>query len=148
MLYFTPLLRKQSIFLLLLLCTLGGCVTTARFDQYAYIQTTSIKVDALNVMDLATEDFSLHKDEVKQVVTTINKVYEYERNRKSNEITLKLWDKMRDTSGHLFMGFVERWKKNGKLRPVLIQESEKQVGEAFDVIAQFESKKITSKQAQ
>jgi hypothetical protein len=135
-------------FLLPLFFLITGCASISHYDQYIYTQTTSVKVDALNVMDLATEDFASHQQEVKQVITNIDKTYEYERNRKNNGITIKLWDKLNDTTGHLFAGFVKRWKNEGKLRPVFIQESKKEVGEAFDVIAQLESKKIKPKQAQ
>jgi len=127
---------------------LASCVAISHYDQYAYTQTTSLKVDALNVMDLATEDYSAHQQEVKQATTNLDKIYEYERNRKNNDITIQLWNNLKDTSGHLFIGFIRRWKGEGKLRPAFIQESKKQVGEAFDIIAQLESKKITSKQAQ
>lgn len=130
----------------LFLLLLTGCKSMSQFDQHVYVQTTSVKVDALSVMDLAVEDYSSHQQEVKQMIVNIDKIYEYERNRKNNEITLKLWDKLRDTSGHLFGGFVKRWKTDGKLRPVFIQESKKQVGEAFDILAQLESKKIRHKQ--
>ena len=142
------ILKKNSFFVLSILILIASCASTSHYDQYVYTQTTSIKVDALNVMDLATEDYSLHQQEVKQAITNIDKTYEYERNRKNNSITIKLWDKLKDTSGHLFAGFVKRWKNEGKLRPVFIQESKKQVGEAFDIIAQLESKKIKPKQAQ
>ncbi len=135
-------------FLLFLFFLVAGCASISHYDQYVYTQTTSIKVDVWNVMDLATEDFASHQQEVKQVMTNIDKTYEYERNRKNNDITLKLWDKLKDSTGHLFSGFVKRWKNEGKLRPVFIQESKKEVGEAFDVIAQLESKKIKPKQAQ
>lgn len=138
--------RKIGFIHLFLMVVLTGCLTTARFDQHVYIQTTSIKVDALNVMDQAIEDYSSHQNEVRHVITDLEKTYEYERNRKNNEITIKLWDKLKDTSGHLFGGFVKKWKNEKKLRPVFIQESKKQVGEAFDIIAQLESKKIKPKQ--
>ena len=138
--------RKLRLIVLPFLFLIVGCKTMSVFDQHAYIQTTSVKVDALSIMDIASEDYFSHQQEVKQVIINIDKVYEYERNRKNNEITIQLWDKLRDTSGHLFGGFIKRWKTEGKLRPVFIQESKKQVGEAFDIIAQLESKKIKPKQ--
>lgn len=140
------LCKKEGVIHFFFMVALAGCVTTARFDQHVYIQTTSIKVDALNVMDQAIEDYSYHQNEVKQVIADLEKTYEYERNRKNNEITIKLWGKLKDTSGHLLGGFIKRWKDEKKLRPVFIQESKKQVGEAFDIIAQLESKKIKPKQ--
>jgi len=61
-----------------------SCSTISKFDQYAYTQATSIKVDALNVMSLATEDYIQHTEEVKKVQTQIQKIYEYEKNRNCN----------------------------------------------------------------
>src|SRR5690606_8183493 len=113
----------------------------------AYVQTTGAKVDALNVMALATEPYAQHTGDVHQLNTQLDKIYEYERNRPGNSITQQLWGKLRDTSGHLLGGFLRRWKSEGTLRPVFIQEAKQQVGEAFDIIAQLESKKIKPKQA-
>jgi len=56
---------------------LGSCAPLiSTFDQYAYIQTTSLKVDALNLMDRATEDYTAHEQEVKAVLTKLDKAYE------------------------------------------------------------------------
>jgi hypothetical protein len=35
----------------------GGRPLIATYDQYAYTQTTSLKVDALHVMDKVTESY-------------------------------------------------------------------------------------------
>lgn len=138
--------RKNLLAVLLLLLIAAGCKTVSLYDQYAYTQTTSAKVDAMNLMDMATEDYSAHTQDVKQVMTTMDKLYEYERNRKNdNETSIQLWGKLRDTSGHLFYGFIKLWKKDGKLGKGFIDESKVEVGEAFDIIAQFESKKRKSK---
>jgi len=93
-------------------------------------------------MDLAVEDYSTHKNEAKNVITNLDKIYEYEKNRPKNTITLKMWDKLRDTSANLFLGFMRRWEKEGQLKQAFIVNSKEQVGEAFDRIAQLESKKI------
>lgn len=133
-------------YLYFLFISLLGCASISQFDQHAYIQTTSAKVDVLYLMNLAVDDYSTHKSEVADVTLKLDKVYEYERNRPRNTLTIQLWDRIRDTTGHLFGGFVARWEREGKLKPVFIQESKKQVGEAFDIIAQLESKKIKPKQ--
>jgi len=135
---------KLILFLILLLS--AGCASMSGFDQHAYIQTTSLKVDALNLMNSAVEDYYLHAAEVQSVNILLDKAYEYERNRKNNAITLQLWDKLRDTSGHLYGGFINRWKRESSLNPVFIGESRRQVAEAFDKIAQLESRKIKPKQ--
>jgi hypothetical protein len=55
-----------------------SCSTISKFDQYAYTQATSIKVDALNLMSLATDEYTNHTEEVKKMQTEIQKIYEYE----------------------------------------------------------------------
>ena len=129
---------------LLVILILVSCSTISRFSQYAYIQTTSLKVDALSIMDLAKEDFSSHLNNVLEFQTNLQKLYEYEKNRPKNEITIRLWDKLLDPKGHLLGGFLTRWQLEEKLNEVFIVEVKKLVSEAFDLIAGLESNKIKS----
>ena len=89
---------------------LVACATISNFDQQAYVYTTSVKVDALNLMDQATTDFAGHSKEVKELQTQLQKIYEYEKNRPKNEITLKQWDILLNPDGHLLGGFLKRWE--------------------------------------
>jgi len=119
-----------------------GCATISNFDQYAYTQATSIKVDAINTMDFATDNYNNHAQEVAKVQTEMQKIYEYEKNRPKNSITTKMWEKMIDTSGHLYGGFLGYWKSKGKLSPAFIDNEKDLIASSFDQIAQLESKKI------
>lgn len=121
---------------------LFGCASISQFDQYAYVQTTSLKVDALQVMDMAVEDFNDHQDEVLKLKADLQKIYEYEKNRPNNEITLKMWEKLLDEDGHLIGGFLIKWEEQGTQSEIFIREAKKIIGPAFDQIAQLESKKI------
>jgi len=60
----------HKLTLLLLLFSFVGCSSISTFDQHAYIQTTSLKVDALNLMAQATDSFSIHAKNVAEVKTT------------------------------------------------------------------------------
>lgn len=131
-----------SIFLIL---SLTGCVSISSFDQQAYLQATSLKVDALNIMDLAVENYSTHKNTVKDFRTQLQKVYEYEKNRPKNEISVQLWDKLKDENGHLLGGFLKRWENENKLGETFVTESKKQINDAFDLIVGLESKKLKPK---
>lgn len=124
-----------------------GCATISKYDQYAYSQATSIKVDALGVMDLATGNYADHQPAVKEVMTAIEKIYEYEKNRPKNGISEKMWALLKDTSGHLYGGFIRRWEREGKLDKVFIDESKRLIGASFDQISQLESGKIKPAQA-
>lgn len=135
---------KYICFLFIILF-IGSCTSVSTFNQHAYEKTTAVKVDALTLMSIATEDYSSHLSEIKGVLVALDKVYEYEKNRPKNTYTIKLWDKLLDTSGHLFGGFIIKWRHEQKMNSYFINESKKQVGEAFDVIAQLESKKTNPK---
>src|SRR5437764_11125201 len=111
--------RYLSIYLLLIIFSCDPLI--APYDQYAYTQTTAIKVDALNAMDLSTEEYDLHQKEVAAVQTSIDKIYEYDRNRPKNNLTVKHWDLLKDTTGHLWGGFISRWKHDKKLNVVFIE---------------------------
>jgi len=133
-------------FFLLIILTFASCSTISRFSQYAYIQTTSLKVDALSIMDLAIDNYSSHQNSTLELQINLQKLYEYERNRPKNEITIKLWDKLLDPKGHLLGGFLTRWQQEEKLNDVFIGEAKKLVSDAFDLIAGLESNKIKSKE--
>lgn len=124
----------------------AGCATISRFDEYAYTQVTSLKVDALSVMDSATTPYPQHATQARQVMTALSKMYEYEQNRPKDKITVQMYRLMNDTSGHLFGGFVKRWEKSKTIDQAFINESKIIIGAAFDQISQLESGKIRPSQ--
>lgn len=132
----------RSITMLFVIFSLAGCATISTFDQHAYAQTTSAKVDALNVMGQATADYQKHEKSVAALQTELDKIYEYEKNRPKNEITVKMWKILLNENGHLLGGFLTRWKKEGHLNKTFISEEKKLMGSAFDQIAGLESHKI------
>ena len=139
-------MTKTTMLLTGTLLILAGCSTISKFDQYAYSQTTAIKVDVLNVMGMATDSFALHANAVLGVQTEIDKMYEYEKNRPKNVISEKMWTVLKDSTGHLFGGFVARWKNEGKLDDAFVKESQSLIGSSFDQISQLESGKIKPQQ--
>jgi hypothetical protein len=133
---------KKSLTIIFLLLTCLGCGSTiSLYDQYAYQKTTSIKVDALELMDSATDDFADHGTAVKAVNTEISKVIEYEAHRQKNQITVKLWQQLTDSTAHLYGGFIGRWRTQKKLSPVFIANQKVIIGKAFDQIAELETSK-------
>jgi hypothetical protein len=140
-------MNMHKLLLLLTVLLSASCSTISKFDQYAYTQATSIKVDALGLMDSATNDYQQYKESVAGMLNSIDKIYEYEKNRPKNTISEKMWSMMRDSTGHLYGGFIRRWQKEGKLDQVFIQESKKIISKSFDQISQLESGKIKPAQA-
>jgi hypothetical protein len=121
---------------------LGACKTISGYDQYAYAQGTALKVDALNIMDKATENFTSQQAGIDDINTRIEKAYEYEKHRPKNDITVKMWELLKNPDRNLFGGFLKRWKDKTTLSAAFINEAKVQVGEAFDMIVELESQKI------
>ncbi len=124
--------------------SISSCNTIAHFDQTAYNQVVSVEADALTLMDKATEDYTAHKLEIDDVTNKLYKAYFYDKNRPKNKITEEMWKLIIDPNGHLYGGFLNRWKTEGKLGAVFISEAKLKMQENFDRIAQLESKKIKS----
>lgn len=138
-------LLKQTTLILLMIPMLMACASSiSNYSVEAYKQTTSLKVDALNIMDLSTEAYPLHKAEVEEFEIKVQKVYEFEKNRPQNELTIKLWDKLLDENGALLGGFIQKWKtkEKGVFGNAFIKHAKISVGDAFDIISSLESKKI------
>ena len=134
--------RRLATILVAISFIYSACSTISHFDQFAYQQTTSLKVDALHVMDLATGEFKSHETDVTKIRMDMQKVYEYEKNRPKNEISAKMWAMLIDSSGALFGGFVNTWKSQGKCSQAYISNKQEQIAFAFDQIAELESHKI------
>jgi len=132
----------RNLVLIFALISLSGCASISLHDHYAYTQSINLKVDALKLMDNAIEDFSKHVEEVNELLTRIEKAFEYEKVRPKNVITTKMWQKLKDPEGHLLGGFIKRWEEKEKLSNMFIEEAKKSISDAFDQIIGLESGKI------
>lgn len=138
--------KKRHYYLIIIsFISFYGCSllspTISTYDQYGYTQTTSIKVDAMNLMDMATENYQSHQKEIVEVQSNIQKIYEYEKHRPKNDPTIKQWEILTDSS-RIFGRFISKWKNEKILGKVYIEEKKKNVAFVFDQIAELESKKI------
>jgi hypothetical protein len=145
-----PVLIKRSLFSLVIAAAffLTGCNKglIATYDQYAYTQTTALKVDVLNLIDKSTESYSKHVTEVEAVTSDLKKILEYEKHRPLDGITLRMWQKMIDETGEggIVGRYLKDWKEHDKKLPDMANEYKGQVAEGFDMIAELETKKIKS----
>ncbi len=121
-------------------CSLFG-PTITNYDEYAYSQTTSLKVDAMSIMDSAVTDFQSHIKTIITVQTNLQKLCEYVTHKPKNMIAAAQWKILMDSTGHLFGGFIVRWRNEKKLGKAFVDNEKKLVSDAFDTIAELESKK-------
>lgn len=137
--------RGLQVFLISLLAftlnnSCGSLIST--YNHYAYTQTIDVKVELLYLMEQAVEPFELHEESIKTIQMKIEKVYEYEKGRPKNEITVAMWEKFKSPDRFLFGGFIKRWQTEETLSLSFIEESKKNIGVAIDQIIGLESGKI------
>jgi len=135
--------------LLLAFFLLTGCTNIAFYDQAAYANAVDLKVDTLALMELAVSPYSSQTAKIESVNLQMQKAYEYDRGRPMNETTLQLWDVLLKTDpahpeNGLWPRFLERWRKNGTLSPVVISDKKEHIATAFNAIIALESGKNRS----
>ena len=138
----TKLINYRSLFmwLALLALLLGGCSSLiTKYDNVAYQQATSLKVESLAVMDKAVSQYSIHENAVSELIIKVEKAYEYAKGRPKNEIITEQWRIIKDPTRNLLGGFLERWKEKGKLSAVFVAEAKVNVSKAYDQIIGLES---------
>jgi hypothetical protein len=133
---------RFSIWFTLLGFGLSSCAITSPFNQVAYEQATSLKVDVLSTMDNAAEPFAAHKTEVQQVTSDLKKAFEYAKGRPNNEESTRQWAIMQDPNRNLLGGFLKRWEEKSTLSPAFIEGAKTNVADGFDQIIGLESGKI------
>lgn len=132
----------QRIVLSFLIFLLAACSHISRFSPYAYEQSTSLKVESLDLMSKATEPYNDHKDEVEALKIKLEKAYEYAKGLPKNEISAKQWQILLDPKRNLLGGFLERWENESTLSEAFVREEKGLVSDAFDTIIGLESGKI------
>ncbi len=129
---------REFIFVLILLMTSSCGSSISTFDQQAYTTTTSLKVDALCLMDSAQDKYTNHINEVNALNKNLMKIYEYEKHRPKNEKTVEQWNILLNKDGHLLGGFLSKWEKGVVMNPAYISSCKEQVSAAFDIILGLE----------
>jgi len=135
--------KLSALCLILSIFAVTGCSSLIdKYDQVAYQNATSIKVESLALIDKATSPYSDNETDVDELIIKVDKAYEYANGRPNNEIVTKQWVIMKDPSHNLLGGFLVRWKENGSLSKTFVTEAKKNVSLGFDQIIGLESGKI------
>lgn len=119
-----------------------GCHAITDFDQVAYTAVINTKVDAWNLMAKSGQSYSSCQSDINDFQTEMRKAYEYDKNRPINADTVKQWEIMINPQGGLLGTYLAEWQQEGSIsHPRYIQFRQKQIGLAFDEIAQLEQHK-------
>lgn len=134
---------RLTVALLFAAGALAACgPTISKFNETAYEQATSLKVESLALMEAATEPYADHAEDVRALQVELKKAHEYAKNRPHNAISTEQWDTLIDPEGDLLGGFLQRWKRDSTLNETYVTEKVKQVRAAFNTIIKLESGKI------
>lgn len=115
----------------------------ATYNETSYQYATSLKPEALMLMDKATENYVDHADEVEALMLRVEQAYEFVAGIPKNSESAGQWKILKDPDGNLLGGFMRRWKSNRTLGATFIKDvKEDAVGPAFDSIIMLESLKI------
>lgn len=140
----TKVLRHSVIMLMLFasFCLIAGCKLIAEYNQVAYEYATSLKAEALALMEKASEPYADHEEDVEELMLEVEKAYEYANGLPKNEISAEQWKILKDKEGTLLGSFIELWKKEGQLSEISIVEAKEVVSKNFDQIIELEVARI------
>ena len=114
---------------------------TAAFDQHSYQKATEIKVMSSQLMDQAIYPYDDYEKEVTNLLSELDKIVEYEKNKPYNDISLEMWKILSDKERNLLAGFLKRWKEQNQMSEVFVEQAKSQVMEAIDLIINYEANK-------
>ena len=141
----TPNPFRRIILFLGIAIILSSCANLqAVYDEHAYQQAVSLKVEALDIMDKATTPFSNHKDQITDLKKELAKAYEYAKGRPNNQEMTRQWEIMKNPERNLLAGFLHRWEQEGSLSAGFVEEARELVAESFTKIIELESGKRKS----
>jgi hypothetical protein len=118
----------------------------ATYDQYAYTQATSLKVDMQNLIKKsATVKYSDASSEITNVTTGIQKAYEYAKGRSKNSLSTTQYAVLL-SDNDFYKKFLADWSSSqgGMLSQTAADEMSKKAGDLMDTIIELESDKNKS----
>lgn len=127
------------------LLTLAACANIAPFNEHAYTQATSIKVDALALVDKSSQAFARHAAAVTTLEARCEKAYEYAKGLPGNQATIAQWKIITDPKGGSLFAWLALWKSEGKIKAAEVGDAKTQLARHFDQIIELESGKIKSR---
>jgi hypothetical protein len=131
---------RRKLLLVLFVLLLSSCAGVD-FSDYAYKQDQTLKTASLELMSQANESYTLHESDVNNLTSDLNKSLAYEKKRKNNEESIRMYMLLINPNGNLLGGFLKNWKTSGTLSPTFINQFKPQVSEAFDKIIELEDSK-------
>ena len=97
----------------LALVLLAGCAfDIGPYNEDAYKNATSLKAEAVAMVDKSGEAYSSHASEADALSVKIDAAYEFSAGTNKSSLSALEWDKIRI---NVYRPFVANWKKNGTI---------------------------------
>jgi len=129
---------KKTFFVLVTILTLGSCASL--YDHFTYTETIETKLSTLSLMEKSDSPFDDNQNEVSDLRNQLEKMEIYEKGKKRNEISGKMWELL-SSEDHLVGSYLKLWEEKGSLNTAFAEEASMQVEEAYDLMLLFETKK-------
>jgi hypothetical protein len=144
--YFTGTRKTPGLFFLLVLFTTIGCNTSISFfDQYAYTQATSLKVDLQNLaQESSNVTYTDAKSHIDKVNLELQKAYEYSKGRAKNTISTEMYATLLSETG-FYKSFLKLWESQGKNSQTGSFEMATKLGQLMDQVIGLEAGKNKQK---
>jgi len=136
-----PHVGRCCLMLLFPVLLIGCTATVATFNQKAYEQATSLKVEALALMDKAVDPSSDYGTAIASLKLEVEEAYEYAKGLPKNDESIHQWEIIRNPDHNSLFGFLRRWEQMGPLDQPFIDEAKGLVSEGFDAVVGLESGK-------
>ncbi|HWB24804.1 MAG TPA: hypothetical protein VG738_04960 [Chitinophagaceae bacterium] len=124
----------------------SSCKTISVYDDTTFVNTSTLKAQAVVLMDHATENYSQYADKVDAILIDAQKLYAMQKAREKNQVTIAQWQKLMApdpvTKQSVLPGFFALWKKKKTLQQDFIDDAKTQVSDAFDEILKLEGAKL------
>jgi hypothetical protein len=131
--------KKAWVFLLIL--SVGCRPTISLYDQYAYTQATSLKVDLQNLaLESQNVDYNDATVDINKVNTELQKAYEYNKGRDLNSLSTKQYEILL-SENDFYKQFLNNWKSSGKESATFAQNVSDKIGQLMDQIIKLENGK-------
>jgi len=138
--YRKPQIAPRAILALLL--WMAACAPLiGPYSPTAYKNATGLKAETLALMGKATTPYPENEVKVEALMVEIDKAYEYVHGIPSNSLSAEQWELLRKPDGDLLGKFFARWKSDGRLKTVFVDEFKGIVSDAFDEIICLEANK-------
>ena len=121
--------------------TLWSCSPGLHYSAEAYQRDSTIEMKVLQVIKSTSDSYSVHAAEIDAIKADIDNALAKEKERKGNQVTVKMWESVQHDKGNLYDLF-QLWKMNDKLSSAIAEDISKKIERLLGSITELEAHKM------